>query len=123
MSKRKVTFSLENDVVETLRMMSTLTSQEQSSIVTQALTEYFEKLGSSSGKSAPEFMAFMREARSIASALRPEEDSPVPHSQIPIGSDEETRSALPGDPLPNRTGHEVQEVFGNQDLNEEKEND
>jgi len=98
MSKRKVTFSLDSDVVETLKMMSALTSEEKSSIVACSLRDFFEKIGARSGKTAEEFVSFMKEARAISKALKPDSVSKsVPHSQLPDGSGEETHSALPGD--------------------------
>jgi hypothetical protein len=98
MSKRKVTFSLEEKVVETLRMMSALASKEQSSIVMEALEDYFAKLASRSGKTVSEFMVFMKEAGDIATALRPDSEGPVQHSQLPsdVGLSG-THSKLPGD--------------------------
>lgn len=107
--KRKVTFSLEADVINTLKMMSTLTSQEQSALVSAALTLYFSKLGESSGKSAAEFMEFMKEAKTIANSMRAEETGSY-HSLLPVGVEEETHSTLPGDSSSEESS--IEEVLG-----------
>lgn len=105
MAKCKVTFSLESDVAETLKMMKTLTSQDQSTIVESALGDYFAKLGAASGKTSEEFVSFMKEAQNISNALRPD---PIPYSQMPTGEEEPSCSALPGDRLPQ--GRKLMEI-------------
>ena len=89
MPRRKITLSLDQQLVEKLRLVAAITKREQSGIVSEALEDYFQILSDSAGKDVSELV---EEASSFKEAMEERK-----HSELPTGEGPVTSSRLPGD--------------------------